>query len=373
MQQHFCHQLMKVAVIGASGFIGTRVIEQYHLGGGPTVAALVRQPSSLALPSRFGIETHLADALDVDAMARAMSGCSAVIHVALGDPAQIERMPAALCLAAAAADVRRLIYMSSASVHGQNPAAGTDEATELDSNQPLEYNTAKINAEQKFFDECARHSITPFALRPGIVYGPRSRWIADTAADLLENRAWLYDNGRGICNCIYVDNLVHAITCCLNAADDAAGVYLVGDAETVTWEQFYRAAALQLEVSPGTIQQVTEVPSFERSWQDRASGASTHPFVQRLLPLVPHGLKRSAKAMIAATSPKRPTDSWTLPARARPRITQELALLQQCAWKFPHVRAEQNLEYRPPVSFAEGMERSFAWWKFAQGQVSFAA
>ena len=94
---------MKVAVIGASGFIGTRVIEQYHLGGGPTVAALVRQPSSLALPSRFGIETHLADALDVDAMARAMSGCSAVIHVALGDPAQIERMPAALCLAAAAA------------------------------------------------------------------------------------------------------------------------------------------------------------------------------------------------------------------------------------------------------------------------------
>ena len=197
--------------------------------------------------------------------------------------------------------------------------------------------------------------------------------VAAWYTDLLENRAWLYDHGRGICNCIYVDNLVHAITCCLNAADDAAGVYLVGDAETVTWEQFYRAAALQLEVSPGTIQQVTEVPSFERSWQDRASGASTHPFVQRLLPLVPHGLKRSAKAMIAATSPKRPTDSWTLPARARPRITQELALLQQCAWKFPHVRAEQNLEYRPPVSFAEGMERSFAWWKFAQGQVSFAA
>jgi hypothetical protein len=89
--------------------------------------------------------------------------------------------------------------------------------------------------------------------------------------------------------------------------------------------------------------------------------------------LVPHGLKRGAKAVIAATSPKRPSESWTLPTGARPRITQELALLQQCTWKFPHVRAEQNLDYRPPVSFAEGMERSFAWWKFAQGQISFAA
>ena len=63
---------MKVAIIGASGFIGTRLIEQYHLGRGPAVAAVVRQPSSLALPSRFAVETHLADGLDVDAMARAI-------------------------------------------------------------------------------------------------------------------------------------------------------------------------------------------------------------------------------------------------------------------------------------------------------------
>ena len=364
---------MKVAVIGASGFIGTRLIEQYHLGSGPSVAAIVRQPSSLALPSRFAIETHLADALDVDAMARAMSGCTAVIHAALGDPAQIERMPAALCLAAAAADVRRLVYLSSASVHGQNPPQGTDEAAILDPHQPLEYNTAKIRAEEKFFSECARHSITPFALRPGIVYGPRSRWIADLAADLLENRAWLYESGRGICNCIYVDNLVHAITGCLNAADDAAGVYLVGDAETVTWEQFYRAAALQLEVPWSTIHQVATLPGFERSWQDRAASASAHPFLQRLLPLVPHGIKRGAKAVMAAANPKPRTESWTLPAGARPRITHELALLQQCTWKFPHVRAEQHLDYRPAVSFTEGMERSFAWWRFTQGQVSFAA
>jgi nucleoside-diphosphate-sugar epimerase len=364
---------MKVAVIGASGFIGTRLIERFQLGGGPEAVAVVRKPSSLALPARFAVETQLADALDTDAMARAISGCGAVIHTALGDPAQIERMPAALCLAANAAGVRRLVYLSSASVHGQNPAPGTDETTPLNVHQALEYNTAKIRAELKFFAECERHGLIGFALRPGIVYGPRSRWIADVATDLLEGRAWLYDGGRGICNGIYVDNLVHAIECCLHATDDAAGVYLVGDGERTTWEQFYREAARKLDVPWSSVHQLAQLPAFQRSWQERAGRAVAHPFVQRLLPLVPHGLKRGAKAVMAAAAPVVPPDSWTLPAAPGPRITQELALLQQCAWQFPQTRAEQHLDYRPPVRFAEGLARSFAWWRFAQGEFSFAA
>lgn len=364
---------MKVGIIGASGFIGTRLIEHFHLRGGPSVAAIVRRPSSLALPKRFAVETHLADALDVDAMARAFSGCTAVIHTAIGDPAQIERMPAALCMAANDAGVRRLIYLSSASVHGQNPAAGTNEDSALSVHQPMEYNSAKVRAEQKFFAECERHSLVGFALRPGVVYGPRSRWISDLATELIEGRAWLYEGGRGICNGIYVDNLVAAIVNCLHATDDAAGAYLVGDAEKITWEQFYRAAALQLDVPWSSIHQVTRLPSFQRSWRDRAGRAAAHPFVQRLLPLVPWGLKRSAKAVIAAASPSPRNESWTLPSPPRPHITQEMALLQQCAWKFPHARAEQNLDYRPPVTFTEGIDRSFAWWRFAQGEISFAA
>lgn len=364
---------MKVAIIGASGFIGTRLVERYHLGGGPTISAVVRRPSSLALPARFAIETHIADALDVDAMARAISGCNIVVHAAIGDPAQIERMPAALCLAASAAGVRRLIYLSSASVHGQNPVPGTDETVALNPNQPMEYNTAKIRAEESFFSECQRHSIIGFALRPGVVYGPRSRWIADLASELVDKRAWLYEGGRGICNCVYVDNVIAAITCCLHATDDAAGAYLIGDEETVTWEQFYRAAALQLDVPFSAIHQLTQLPQFRRTWQDRAGKAAAHPIMQKLLPLVPNGLKTGAKAVIAAAAPKSRPDSWTIPEAPRPHISEEMAMLQQCTWKFPHVRAAHYLDYRAPVSFAEGLARSCAWWKFAQGEASLAA
>jgi nucleoside-diphosphate-sugar epimerase len=364
---------MKIAIIGASGFIGTRLLEYYHLGDGPAIAAVVRRPASLALPARFAVETHIADALDIDAMARAFSGCTAVIHAASGDPAQTERMPVALCLAANDAGVRRLIYLSSASVHGLNPPPGTDENTALNTNQTLENNSAKIRAEQKFFAECQRHSLIGFALRPGIVYGPRSRWIADLATDLIEGRAWLYEGGRGVCNGIYVDNLIAAINCCLHATDDAAGAYLVGDNEKITWEQFYRAAALHLDIPWNTVHQVSRLPNFRSSWQDRAGRAAAHPFVQRLLPLVPHGLKRSAKAALAATNPPGRGESWTIPEGPRPRITQEMALLQQCVWKLPHLRAEQNLDYQPPIAFTEGMARRLAWWRFARGEGSCAA
>ncbi|HWA87440.1 MAG TPA: NAD(P)-dependent oxidoreductase [Opitutus sp.] len=364
---------MKIAIIGASGFVGTRLVEHFHLGDDTEVVAVVRRPSSLALPSRFAMETAVADALDPDAMARAISGSSVVIHAALGDPAQIERMPVTLCLAAASAGVRRLVYLSSASVHGENPPPGTDEATPLHTNQLMDYNRAKARAELKFFSECRRHSLIGFALRPSVVYGPRSRWIADLATELIEGRAWLYQDGHGICNSIYIDNLVHAVACCAHATDDAAGVYLVGDAEEVTWEQFYHAAALHLDVPRSDIHQISRLPAFKFTWQDRANRAAASTVVQHLLPFVPHSLKRSARAVLAAAATTARPDTYALPESPRPRVTQELALLQQCAWKFPHARAAAHLDYRPVVSFAEGMRRSCAWWRFARGEASFAA
>ncbi|HYD82647.1 MAG TPA: NAD(P)H-binding protein, partial [Opitutus sp.] len=78
---------MKIAVVGAGGFVGTRLIEHFHLAkdGPVSVTAVVRRPEGLALPARFAIETYIADPLDVDTMARAFSGCTAVIHCSMGD------------------------------------------------------------------------------------------------------------------------------------------------------------------------------------------------------------------------------------------------------------------------------------------------
>ncbi|AHF94637.1 hypothetical protein OPIT5_22460 [Opitutaceae bacterium TAV5] len=363
---------MKIAVIGANGFIGSRVVESFHLGGAHEVVPVVRKPSSLALPARFALDARLGDALDPASLAAALSGCDAAVHAALGDPRQIEAMPSVLCAAAAAAGVRRVVYLSSASVHGQAPEPGTTEDTPLHCRHAMDYNNAKVRAERAFFRGCARHGLEGIALRPGVVYGPRSRWIADLAADLRQRRAWLLGDGEGICNGLYVDNLVAAIDCSLAAPADAAGAYLVGDHERITWAGFHRAVAAGLGIDPATLHRLAALPAFRRTPQERLARLVAAPAVQALLPAAPSSWKRLGKRLLAAAlAPASSGGAWRLPdGPPPPRITEELALLQQCRWRLPSDRACQHLGYRPPVDFPTAIRRSLAWLAFAEGRSS---
>lgn len=356
---------MKIAIIGGNGFIGSRLVEQFHLGAQHTPIPIVRKPASLALPARFSLDWRLGDALDTESLTKALQGCDAVVHAAIGDPLQIEKMPAILCSAAAAAGIKRVVYLSSASVHGQTIAPGTAEATPLHTEHSIDYNNAKVHAERSFFAECLKYQLDGYALRPGVVYGPRSRWIADLADELHSGRAWLFDAGRGICNSVYVDNLNHAVRLCLEVSGGAGQPYLVGDAETVTWASFYGIAAQHLGVSKEGIQEVSNLPAFEKNFRQRVEKTVAQPWVQSLLPAVPFKLKRATKTLIASWNPPGSPDAWTLPGKPRPNITEEMALLQQNRWRFPHDEAVQKLGYRPPVTFEEGMRRSFAWLRFA--------
>jgi nucleoside-diphosphate-sugar epimerase len=355
---------MKVAIIGANGFIGSRLVEQFHLGQLHTVVPIVRRPASLALPARFSVEWRLGDALNADSLAKALQGCDAVVHAAIGDPVQIEQMPAILCAAAATAGIKRVVYLSSASVHGQNIAVGTTESSPLSTDQAMEYNNAKVRAEKSFFSETARYKQTGYALRPGVVYGPRSRWIADLATEFREDRAWLFDEGRGLCNSIYVDNLIHGIDCCLRAEKGSGEAYLVGDTERVTWYDFYAAAARELGLELD-VHQLRQLPVFSKSFREKVENTVAQPWVQSLLPAVPFKLKRATKTLLASWNPPSAPNAWALPTKPGPKITQEMALLQQNRWKVPHDKAAKTIGYAPPVTFAEAMRRSFAWYRFA--------
>jgi 2-alkyl-3-oxoalkanoate reductase len=359
---------MSVAVVGASGFIGTRLVERLHLDGSHTVVPVVRRASSLALPARFALDWRIGDALDATSLAAALDGCDTVVHTALGDPRQIEAMPAILCEAAAAVGVRRVVYLSSAAVHGQAPDPGTTEDTPLHCRHAMDYNNAKVRAERAFFRGCARHGLEGFALRPGVVFGPRSRWITDLASDLRQHRAWLLGAGDGICNTLYVDNLIAAIEQSLSARADAAGAYLVGDAERITWAEFYDSVALALGLDPATIHRLAAAPVFRRTTQERISRLVASPGVQALLPAVPAGLKQAGKRFIAASTAAPAADSWQLPGKPQPRITEELTLLQQCRWQLPSDRAAQRLGYQPVVDFPTAIQRSLAWLAFAEGR-----
>src|SRR5438094_884478 len=68
---------MKIAVLGAEGCLGTRMIESFHLDEGPSVAAVTAHAADLTRAARFAIDLRVANLLDVDSLARSFAGCSA--------------------------------------------------------------------------------------------------------------------------------------------------------------------------------------------------------------------------------------------------------------------------------------------------------
>ena len=343
------------AVLGAGGFIGNRLVEILHLAG-MKVTPIVRRPSALALTGRFDLGARVADAFDAKALSAAFSGCDTAVVAVAGDPRTIVTSVAPVYRAAEAAGLRRLLYLSTASVHGQAPAPGTDETTPLSASQPIAYNNAKVRAERRLRDVRRSGSVEIVLLRPGIVYGPRSYWTGGLADELLSGEAALVEGGHGICNGIYVDNLVHAILLALAAPGVDGQAFLVGDRETVTWRDLYRpvADALGIDVdllpTPPASAAARGVPLAERVRESAAF---------KLLPMpVRAGLVAAYRAREAGKMAPA-TDSGT------PDVSLEKALLHTCAYKLPWAKAEEWLGYRPVVSFAEGCRRGVEWLEFA--------
>ncbi len=356
----------RLAVIGASGFVGLRTVELLSARTDLAVVPVVRAAASLAVLARQRLDWRIAGFLDEVALAGALDGCAVCIHAALGDAAQITRMATVAYHACARAGVRRLVWLSSASVHGQACPPGTDENTPLHEHHPLVYNHAKIRAERHLAHLARDRRVEVVLLRPGVVFGPRSRWIADTAADLRAGRAAWIEAGAGLCNSIYIDNLVEAIRLAATVPAAAGQTFLVGDAETVSWREFLLPIAHHLghdETAFHSLPPPAIVPERESRW----AAFTLTPAYARLGDRLPARAKRLLKALAHAwPSPPATVSAWTLRAGpAAPRLTAELALLQQCRWKLPHAKAERLLGYRPPVAFAEGLRRSLAWLDFA--------
>lgn len=349
----------QIAVLGASGFIGNRTVEIFQRDGDVDVRPIVQRPSRAALPRRFDLPVQIADALDTKSLIPAFAGCDSVIMAIAGDPNTIVRSVEPVYRAAMKSNVRRLIYLSSASVHGQAPAIGVDEMTPLSKRQPIAYNNAKVIAEQKFWKLRESGRVELVILRPGIVFGPRSQWTGGVADEILNGTAYLTEGGWGVCNSIYVDNLIHAIKLALVAPNADSKAFLVGDAEAVTWRDLYLpiCEALGYDIEDLPAPRMADVVDERPSVTQRVRATKSFQSLSRFVP-------RPARAALKAAfrEMRRPlkTDS-----SASYHVVLERALLHTSSYRPRYARAQRELGYCPPVTFEEGCRRSVEWLDFA--------
>lgn len=359
----------KLAILGANGFIGTQAVEFFHLQNLFEVVPVVRSYGSLARVARFDLSGKIADAADIEALAEAFKGSRFVLHAALGDAQKMISSADAVYSAAEKAGVEKIVYLSSFAVHGLNPVAGTSEEDKLSSKQRFVYSNAKVAAEKKFLKRRDKGSVEIVIFRPGIVYGPRSwRWTAGLANELLAGTAYLVNDGSGICNTIYVDNLLESIRLAFETKAADRQAFLVSDDETVTWLEYYERMTAALKIDPVHIYRLSdeEVNVYIKpSREDVFNHLRALPVTQSILPFVAGGLKTAIKKMIFAQAGSVVSSAEVEPLANKPRPSAEMVALQSCTYKIPHRKAQQVLGYKPLVGFDEGMRRSIAWMAFA--------
>jgi nucleoside-diphosphate-sugar epimerase len=338
----------------------------FHLAGLAEPRPVIRRVARAARLSRFDLDCRIADGFEQSALKAAFHDCHVVVHAIAGDPATIRGTVAPAYRAAQEAGVERFIYLSSAAVHGQAPEPGTDESSPISFNQAVPYNNAKARAERILCKLRDRGRVELVILRPGIVFGPRSIWVTGFVEALLAGQAYMVNNGRGICNSAYVDNVVHAIYLAMTASAVDRKTFLIGDQEQITWSEFYRPFAEALGYDLDDVHRVSPfLPSAD--WKNRLDTISSSSAARSVLSFIPGRAKRTLSAIRSHFMNPRAVESspWKSQESSVPRATLEMSLLHQCGYKLPLDKAKKILAYEPPVSFVDACKRTISWLAFA--------
>jgi dihydroflavonol-4-reductase len=250
-------------VTGANGFLGAAVVRAL-LRTGSRVRAFVRPNSDRRNLSGLDIETAIGDVTDRDSLRAAVSGCSAVFHVAadyrlwVADAAPMYRANVEgsvnVLEAAAAARVPRMVYTSSVAVLGINP-----DRTPADESTPVtlaamvgHYKRSKFLGEQAVRARAAELGFPVVTVNPSTPIGPgdikptpTGRILVDAAAGRMPA---FVDTGL---NLVHVDDVAEGHLAALERGVPGERYILGG--EDFTLQRILELVARHVGRRPSTI------------------------------------------------------------------------------------------------------------------------
>jgi predicted dehydrogenase/nucleoside-diphosphate-sugar epimerase len=240
----------RVAVTGASGFIGANIVETLADTETRVTAIGHRLPAftRLAHLDHARIGCVPLDVRDTDALRRTLDGHDVVVHAAYGNSGTDQQRwsvtvdgTTAIVRAAMAAGVRRLVLLSSMSVYRPVPILHEDCRRITPDPQERTYAAAKHAAEQLAFDLPAAGQMEVVSLQPGVVYGPWGPNWTVRAIDQLraDNRSLPSGHRGGISNAVHVIDVAAAIAFLVTDRDVAGQCFLLSGPDPATWGQFY--------------------------------------------------------------------------------------------------------------------------------------
>jgi nucleoside-diphosphate-sugar epimerase len=351
----------RVAIIGAGGFVGARLLEMAVLGGRTDIVPVVRSFKSVARVANLGISHRLADASRPDSLAPALAGCEVVVNLTSGEPADILPTTQSIHAAAVAAGARLLVHLSSATVYGpvERPELPDDAPPLADHWMP--YAREKGRAENFLREHMAGGPLAIVVLRPGLIWGPGSPWVLGPAAGLLGGSAYLIGDGQGLCNLVYVDNLVRSIDAVVAHPAPAPGFYNVADDEMTTWREYYSALAAGLGIDTATVHRVA-ADRYRAGFGSVVDELKKLPPYQWLKNGLPPQVKAAIKLRIRRVLERDGPAQGN--ASAAPAVDRAMWDLQTTRYRLPTARFVTTFGRHNLDTLASGVAASLAWLRF---------
>lgn len=386
-----CHSAFsqrKILVVGASGFLGTRLTEKLAIDFGLNVRATFHTPAKAVRLARLPVELIECDLLDRDQVIRAVNGCNVIINCAVGKVRNPKDKATAMKVyndgmrnlldAAKKSGVSKVIHISSAAVFGFKHKTDTvNESARFKSERfRAFYERGKI-AQEMIVKEYA-NSIPTIVLRPTLIYGPFSEeWAIGVIARLVDGEAVLVEN-RGIANLIYVDDVVDAIHLAIeNDEADGRALIINNDEERISWKDYVSAFTDLTHSSPNVMRagnldvlRLTKLVSLctdsVKACRDNIRSREALMMLARIPIVAVVGSKLVRGARRTEIEQSLTSTNGSL-SNMRKLLTQYETISPAfyenltCQTVFSAALAKSTLGWTPKTRFTEGIKRTLIW------------
>ncbi|MEJ7576971.1 MAG: NAD-dependent epimerase/dehydratase family protein [Pyrinomonadaceae bacterium] len=385
----------RVLVVGGTGFVGSRLVERLMMETKAEVRVLVRNYGNAVRIARFPIEMVRGSITEPADVERAAEGCDVIFHCAYGNTGGGDEQrkvtvdgTANVMAAAQKASAERVVYLSTVSVYGRAPDGDLDEsATRRYSGGG--YADTKLDAE-KIAMNYAKRGLPVVTLQPTIIYGPFGPlWTIGILERLKAGGITVIEGGAGLCNIVYVDDVVNAMLLAATKPEAAGEDFLISGEQPVTWREFYEAFEKMLGLSSRIVSLTTDeakahyrqkqsekrifkqLQSILREDEALRDRIITTPEAMKLLrttrPLLPKGAWRALKRRLKGDEEN---SLWPLVSEADGKATPEAihpldVELSKARTRVRIDKAKRLLGYQPVYDFDSGMRSTEEWARWA--------
>jgi nucleoside-diphosphate-sugar epimerase len=379
----------RIVVLGASGFVGTSLVERLQKHSEVEVVPVIHSAGSAWRLARRSSPLVQVDITDRSALSDVLRGATHVVNCTRGGRGVMIDGLRNILDECRAARVSRFLHLSSVMVYGDPPHQDSHHEDAPTKPPPGADSYGMIKLEQdRMVQAAAATGLPSVVLCPPNISGPFSGYIAGIVNGLRNESFALVDEGATPCNLVDVRNLCHAIELALDhnggALLDGTRIF-VTDGEQVSWKD---VVAELLELSG-----VEDVRHIERAELLRLAGRDMRT---NNAPSVATSIRHLVSSEVRAALRKDPLlakldllgrtavrkmgrgiesklrlgiEGPAPVSRPNPYASLTVGLCTQQLRDVRHLneRAECVLGFRPPVNFRQSMADFRAWYRKMHG------